>query len=49
VGVIVERGVADFGVPTHALLHMPIESYDAAECPQCKAGQAINDPGSRRA
>jgi orotate phosphoribosyltransferase len=49
VGVIVERGEADFGVPTHALLNMPIESYEAAECPQCKAGEAINDPGSRRA
>jgi len=48
VGVIVERGAADFGVPTHALLHLPIESFDATECPQCKAGEAITDPGSRR-
>ena len=48
VGVIVERGAADFGVPTHALLNMPIESYEEAECPQCKAGEPINDPGSRR-
>ena len=48
VGVIVQRGEADFGVPTHALLNMPIESYDAADCPQCKAGEPLTDPGSRR-
>jgi len=48
VGVIVQRAAADFGVPTFALLDMPIESYEPAECPQCKAGQAIDDPGSRR-
>jgi orotate phosphoribosyltransferase len=48
VGVIVERGNADFGVPTHALLKMPIVSYDAAQCPQCAAGEPITDPGSRR-
>jgi orotate phosphoribosyltransferase len=49
VGVIVQRGEADFGVPAHALLHMPIVSYDAAQCPQCERGEAITDPGSRRA
>lgn len=48
VGVIVQRGEADFGVPTHALLDMPIVSYDPQECPQCKAGEPITDPGSRR-
>jgi orotate phosphoribosyltransferase len=48
VGVIVERGIGDFGVPTHALLKLPIESFEAAECPQCKAGEPITDPGSRR-
>lgn len=48
VGVIVQRGDADFGVRTHALLDMPIVSYDAAECPQCKNAQPITDPGSRR-
>lgn len=48
VGVIVRRGEADFGVRTHALLDMPIESHDPQECPQCKAGEAITDPGSRR-
>ncbi len=49
VGVIVRRGEADFGVPTHALLDMPIVSYDPQACPQCAAGESITDPGSRRA
>lgn len=48
VGVIVQRGHADFGVPTRALLDMPLESYDPAECPFCAAGKPIDDPGSRR-
>lgn len=48
VGLIVERGAADFGVPTHALLKLPIESFDPAECPQCAKGEPITDPGSRR-
>ncbi len=49
VGVIVRRGQADLGARTHALLDMPIVSYDAAECPQCAASEPITDPGSRRA
>jgi orotate phosphoribosyltransferase len=49
VGAIVKRGEADFGVPTYALLDLPIESFDPAACPQCAAGVAISDPGSRRA
>jgi orotate phosphoribosyltransferase len=44
----VRRGEADFGVPAHALLDMPIVSYDPESCPQCAAGEAITDPGSRR-
>jgi orotate phosphoribosyltransferase len=48
VGAIVQRGSADFGVPTRALLDMPLESFDPSDCPQCKAGQSIDDPGSRR-
>ncbi|MGA8533853.1 MAG: orotate phosphoribosyltransferase [Candidatus Tumulicola sp.] len=48
VGVIVTRGEADFGVPTRALLDLPIESYDPSECAQCAGGQPIDDPGSRR-
>ena len=48
VGAIVQRGEAQFGVPAHALLQMTIVSYEAAECPQCRAGEPIADPGSRR-
>lgn len=48
VGAIVMRGQAEFGVPTHVLLDLPIVSYAAGECPQCAAGQPIDDPGSRR-
>ena len=40
---------AEFGVPTRALLSMPLESFDPQECPQCRAGVPIDDPGSRRA
>ena len=49
VGIIVMRAPADFGVPTHALLDLPIVSYDPDACPQCEAGEPIDDPGSRRA
>lgn len=49
VGVIVQRSPADFGVDTFALLDLPIDSFDPPDCPQCKAGLPINDPGSRRA
>jgi orotate phosphoribosyltransferase len=48
VGIIVLRGMADFGVPTRALLDLPMESYDPAACPLCTAGAPIDDPGSRR-
>ena len=48
VGIIVQRGDAEFGVPTQALLNMPLESFDPAQCPQCTAGVPIDDPGSRR-
>ena len=35
-------------IPIHVLLDLPIESYDEAECPLCRAGEPILDPGSRR-
>jgi orotate phosphoribosyltransferase len=47
VGVIVQRAPADFGMPSTALLELPIESFDPAECPQCAAGEPISEPGSR--
>jgi orotate phosphoribosyltransferase len=48
VGAIVARGELAFDVPTHALLHLPLLSYEEAECPQCRAGEPLSDPGSRR-
>lgn len=47
VAAIVRRAEVDFGVPTVALLDLPIESYAPEECPQCRAGEAITEPGSR--
>jgi orotate phosphoribosyltransferase len=41
--------VGDTTVETHVLLDLPLESYDEAECPQCRAGEPLVDPGSRRA
>lgn len=55
IGAIVRRAEAPFDsaggdtVATHALLDLPIVSYDPAECPQCLAGEPLSDPGSRRA
>jgi orotate phosphoribosyltransferase len=48
VGVIVQRAPADFGLPLTTLLDLPIESYSEEDCPQCKSGVALQDPGSRR-
>jgi orotate phosphoribosyltransferase len=54
VGVIVMRGEAilretqDDKVPVYALLDLPLQSYAQADCPQCRAGEPISDPGSRR-
>jgi orotate phosphoribosyltransferase len=49
VGVAIARAPIDLDVPLEALLHMPLQSYDASECPQCRDGVSITDPGSRRA
>jgi orotate phosphoribosyltransferase len=38
----------DDKIPVYALLSLPMVSYDAGECPQCRAGEAVIDPGSRR-
>jgi orotate phosphoribosyltransferase len=52
-GIIVLRqardGLANSGFPVQALLELPLQSYDEAECPQCRAREPIADPGSRRA
>ncbi len=47
VGAIVRRQPSDFGVPTIALLDLPVVSYDPADCPQCANGEPITEPGSR--
>jgi orotate phosphoribosyltransferase len=47
VGVIVRRAPADFGLPTAALLDLPMESHDPESCPQCAAGEELVEPGSR--
>jgi len=47
-GIIVARGDVDFSMPTQVLLELPLRSYDEAECPQCRAGEPLTDPGSRR-
>jgi orotate phosphoribosyltransferase len=46
-GVIVRRQPVEFGVPTLALLDLPVESYDAADCVQCARGEPLVEPGSR--
>jgi orotate phosphoribosyltransferase len=45
--VIVRRQPSDFGLETIALLDLPVVSYDAGDCPQCAAGLALTEPGSR--
>lgn len=50
VAVLVDRsaGKVDFGVRTEAVLSMDIESWEAADCPLCQAGQGeAVKPGSR--
>jgi orotate phosphoribosyltransferase len=47
VAVIVRRQPVDFGVPTVALLDLPVESFAPEDCPQCARGEALVEPGSR--
>ncbi|GAC1308655.1 MAG: orotate phosphoribosyltransferase [Vulcanimicrobiaceae bacterium] len=47
VGVIVRRQPSDFGVETVALLDLPVVSYAPADCPQCRNGEPLTEPGSR--
>jgi orotate phosphoribosyltransferase len=47
VGAIVRRAPVDFGVPTAALLDLPIASFPPESCPQCAAGEPLTEPGSR--
>jgi orotate phosphoribosyltransferase len=47
IGILVRRASIDFDVPSVALLDMPVESFDPADCPQCARGIALVEPGSR--
>ncbi len=50
VAVITDRsgGKASFGgIPFYSLIKLNLPTYTAEECPMCKAGQAIDVPGSK--
>ncbi len=50
-GALIDRSPDGLELPVRAeaLLTLPIESYLAAECPQCRGGSAPERPGSRYA
>lgn len=39
-------GRLDLGLPARALMDLDIASYEAYDCPQCRAGEPLNKPGS---
>lgn len=41
------RGKIEWDLPARALLEMEVPSYDAADCPLCRAGGDATRPGSR--
>jgi orotate phosphoribosyltransferase len=49
-GSIIDRsgGKVGLGVPRVALATLTVTTWTAEECPLCKAGQAIEKPGSRK-
>ena len=48
-GAIIDRsnGKVDLNVPARALLDLSVPSYEAGDCPQCRAGAIAQRPGSR--
>ena len=48
IGAVVKRGRVDLPLPVRALLELPLADFPPAECPQCRAGTPLLDPGSRR-
>ncbi len=48
VGTLVDRsdGKVEFGVRLESLLRLPIETFEPAACPMCRAGSAVVKPGS---
>jgi orotate phosphoribosyltransferase len=49
VALLVDRsnGKVDLGARVEACLSMDVKSYEAEDCPLCKAGLPIIKPGSR--
>jgi orotate phosphoribosyltransferase len=51
VSAIIDRsaaGIPDFdGVPYHPLLRLPVQTWEAKDCPLCAAGSTAVKPGSR--
>ena len=41
-------GKVDFGCPLYPALSLDVPSWDAADCPLCKAGVPVVKPGSRK-
>ena len=48
IGAVVKRGKAELAYPVSALLELPLADYPPEECPLCRQGVALEDPGSRR-
>lgn len=48
IAAIVRREPQEFGVPSVALLDLPVASFDPADCPLCADGISLSEPGSRR-
>ena len=48
-GALIDRsgGRIELPVRTEALMELKVESYDASECPLCRAGGIVTKPGSR--
>jgi orotate phosphoribosyltransferase len=47
IAILVRRAQAEFGVPTVALLDLPLASFEPSECPQCASDIPLTVPGSR--
>ncbi len=49
VGVLGDRsgGAIDFGVHLEAVLEVKVEAFTQEECPMCREGMPINQPGTR--
>lgn len=48
IGAIVKRGHVDVPYPVVPLLELALADFAPEECPLCRQGSAIDDPGSRR-